>query len=322
MRVGEPKKQSQEPIWRWFITIISIVLFIYLIYKQGWNEFYQILKSAKISLLFFGLFLLFISRFFVSLRWHILLKAIKRDIRFSDSLKITYAGLFASNFLPTSIGGDLVRYLGTIQAKVESALALASLIMDRAVGFAGMAVLLPGGIYYLKNPFTSQIFSPASLNSISLGFLFTWINKTFKKFIELIRKVIHDLFFWIKYPKNLFLSFFASLAHESFVFGTLWFFLKAIDEKVPFFVIASLYSLSYIVTLIPLSIGGLGIQEMSITYLFSHFGGVSIQGAIILATLTRMSYLLNSLPGAFFLPSIINVQHKKDKEKTSSTQRH
>lgn len=212
-----------------------------------------------------------------------------------------------------------MRYLGSVQAKVDPALVLASLIMDRVVGFAGMAVLLPGGVYFLTRPLNSQISYPAYVNSISSAFLINWIKKLFKKIITLIKKVIKDLVFWIKYPKNLILSFCFSLAHEAFVFGMLWFFLRAIDEKTPLFVIASLYSLSYIVTLIPLSIGGLGIQEMSITYLFSHFGGVSIQGAIVLATLTRMSYLLNSLPGAFFLPSIIRIQNKKPNKKKTAT---
>jgi len=92
----------------------------------------------------------------------------------------------------------------------------------------------------------------------------------------------------------------------------LWFFLRSVGEDIPYWTIAFLYSLSYLATLIPLSIGGLGIQEMSITYLFSNFAGVSMQAALALAVLNRLAFVINSLPGAFFLPSILK-EHQKVK---------
>ncbi len=64
-------------------------------------------------------------------------------ISFRQSLRITFAGLFASNFLPTTIGGDVVRLAGAIQYELDAATSTASLVVDRLVGMAGMAMMVP-----------------------------------------------------------------------------------------------------------------------------------------------------------------------------------
>ena len=309
------KKQNQ-PWWRWVITIIAIGLFIYVIYKSK-DDFLITMQTASPGFALGGLALLFISRQAVAARWHALLKTSEKPVNYLDTLKLTYAGLFATNFLPTSIGGDLVRFIGMVQSGVDSALVLASLIMDRIIGLAGMSLMVPGGVFLLSNPIpTIAITMPSTLAFSVSGFM-PRLNELWQKLLAFIRKMIQDLLFWLKRPKNLLISLFFTLIHETLLFGMLWFFLRSVGEDVPLWVIASLYSLSYLATLIPLSIGGLGIQEMSITYLYSHFGGVSVQAALALAVLTRMAFVINSLPGAFFLSSILRKQKEEEKNKIS-----
>jgi hypothetical protein len=63
----------------------------------------------------------------------------------------------------------------------------------------------------------------------------------------------------------------------------------------------------------PISINGYGLQELSVTYLFLHVGGLSAATSLSLAVLIRIIWMLASLPGAVFLPSIwlaINEQKK------------
>ena len=89
--------------------------------------------------------LVFISRFFVVGRWHVLLRSAEMDIPFSRSVALTFTGLFAANFLPTTIGGDVVRFAGAVEMGYSSTLILASLVADRLIGMAGMAMVLPSG---------------------------------------------------------------------------------------------------------------------------------------------------------------------------------
>jgi glycosyltransferase 2 family protein len=300
-------KKQKQPWWRWLITVAAISLFFYIIY-QSRDDFLLTMRTASPSLALAGLALLFVSRQAVSARWHALLQISEKPVSYWDSLKLTYAGLFATNFLPTSIGGDLVRFIGTVQLGMDSALVLASLIMDRVVGLVGMSFFVPPGLYLVNRVIQAE---PAiATMAFSLNGLIASFGKLWRKFLALVQKTIQDILFWLKHPRNLLLSLFFTLIHEMLLFGMVWFFLRSVDENVPYWVIASIYSLSYLATLIPLSIGGLGIQEMSITYLFSHFGGITVQSALALAVLIRLSFVINSLPGAFFLPSILREQKK------------
>ena len=311
-------KRQKQPWWRWLITTAALGLFVYVISQQGWDEFIETLKTVSLPFALAGLALLFVSRQVVAARWYALLKISEKPIRYWETLKLTYAGLFASNFLPTSIGGDLVRFIGMTQRGVDGALVLASLIIDRVIGMAGMSLLVPGGIYMVTHPLTPAMLTlaPARLTAVS-GFGIT-LHKLWERLLGFLKTTIIDLLIWVKRPKDLFFAFLFTLIHEFVIFGMVWFFLHSLGENVPYWTVASLYSLSYLATLIPLSIGGLGIQEMSITYLYSQFGGVSIQAALALAVLSRMAFVLNSLPGAFVLPSVLK---ERDKTQLSTTKK-
>lgn len=301
----EELKRQKQPWWRWLVTVVAFGLFIYIISQQGWDEFITTLGSISPTYALAGLALLFVSRQAVAARWHALLKVAEKPVHYWETLKLTYAGLFASNFLPTSIGGDLVRLIGMTQFGVDGALVLASLIIDRLIGLAGMSLLLPGGIYMVIHPLALATSNLPTTQKAALNGLGLTLHRLWKRIFGFMKTTIKDLLFWVKRPKNLLSAFLFTLFHELALFGMLWFFLHSLGEEVSYWTVACLYSLSYIATLIPLSIGGLGIQEMSITYLFSQFGGVSMQASLALAVLNRMAFLLNSLPGVFVLPSII-----------------
>ena len=64
--------------------------------------------------------LVFVSRFFVIGRWHVLLRSAEVNIPSPASAALTFTGLFASNFLPTTIGGDVVRFAGAVEMGYSS----------------------------------------------------------------------------------------------------------------------------------------------------------------------------------------------------------
>ncbi len=69
-----------------------------------------------------------------------------------------------------------------------------------------------------------------------------------------------------------------------------------------FWLVAGIYSVTYFVTLLPISINGYGVQELSLSYLMVHIGGMDMVSGLALAVLIRAAFLIASLPGAAFLP--------------------
>jgi hypothetical protein len=79
-------------------------------------------------------------------------------------------------------------------------------------------------------------------------------------------------------------------------------------EPMPFWKIAGLWSAVYFITLIPISVNGYGVQEISTHWLYFAVGGLSEPVTLTLALLIRTLTILASLPGALYVPDILAAQ--------------
>jgi glycosyltransferase 2 family protein len=307
MRPGRSKKQvsRRQTAVRILGTLIALALLAYLLSRQGWQEIATAIHQIPLWRLVLATVLMFVSRFAVAARWHVLLQAVDNKIPFRQSLRITFAGLFASNFLPTTIGGDVVRLAGAIQYRLDAATSTASLVVDRLVGMAGMALMVPFSLPSLLNyreasfqGFPNQI----ALAALPLG---KWWQSAWEKLRRLGAKLTEALTLWLKHPKALLVSLLYSGVHMLCLFFIMQLLLGGIDEYMPLWLIGGLYSLVYFVTLIPISVNGYGLQEISMTLIFSNFGKASMSDGLTIAILFRTLMLLASLPGALSLPDIL-----------------
>ncbi len=76
-------------------------------------------------------------------------------------------------------------------------------------------------------------------------------------------------------------------------------------ERISFWSVMGLWSASYFVTLLPISINGMGVQELAITFFYVAMGGISQSSGLTLAVLWRILQMVASLPGALFIPDIL-----------------
>ena len=291
-------QHSRLSIVRSVGTVIALVLIIWLISRQ-WAEITTAIVQIGWVRFMLALGLLLVSRFMISLRWHNLLRSADVDIPLKESLRLTFVGLFASNFLPTTIGGDVVRLAGAVQMGFDGAVATASLVMDRLVGMFGMALVLPPGL--------QKIFASGARFGVSAfsGSLFGWTRKIYDQVLDLARRVWETIKLWLKRPKGLLSSLLFTCLHQLFLFLCIYFLLVSMMDVVPLWLVAGLWSLVYFVTLLPVSINGLGVQELSIAFAFSELGGVSEHNSLTLALLVRTLFMVASLPGAFYIRDIL-----------------
>ena len=312
MPAGQPQPapgRARIPVWRIAGSLLSLALLAYLVYEQGWDEFRQALSEVPLQSFLLALLLILISRLFVTARWHALLRTAGMQISFWQSLRLTFTGLFASNFLPSTVGGDLARLAGAVYLQMEAGLVTASLIVDRLIGMAGMALLLPVGLVAL----VSQSAWLGGHLEAGIGLL-SGLRWLWKKVGGFARSTLQSSIYWIRHPDGLGLGLLATGGHMLLTYLSVWVLLDGVGQPVSLLLIGGLWSLSYFVSLAPVSINGLGLQEVSIAYLYSHYAGVSMQGSLALAVLLRVLFLLASLPGALFLPGILNPARRKPGE--------
>jgi hypothetical protein len=299
-------------------TILALVLLVYLLSQQGWTQIKAAFQQIPASSLLLALLLTVISRLAIGFRWHSLLRSGGLPVSLGQAMRLTFAGLFANNFLPATIGGDIVRLAGAIQLKMDGAIAAASLIADRLVGMAGMAMTAPIGLaVVLKTGLPNGTgASPAFFLASFSAPPFTgatasrWRQRAWQKAIELLKRLFAALGRWWRQPGALLIALAYSWANMLGQFGILYVLFRSMDQPVSFWSVAGLYSLVYFVTLLPISINGYGLQELSMTLIFSHYAGVSLASGITAALIFRTLMILVSLPGALFVPGILAGQKK------------
>ena len=294
--------ENRTLLLRLFGTLAAIVLIVLLIRQEGWTEIVDSLKQVSPISFFLALAALFVSRFFVIARWHVLLRSGGVKIPFTRSAELTMMGLFASHFLPTTIGGDVVRLAGVMQMGFDRAICLASIAADRLVGLAGMLFTVPFGL----GPAWESLGQAAS-HSLAL-------MASLQRPFRFVRRTMLTFSTWLNQPKAILASFLCTWGNMLFIFLAIYLLVEGLGNHVSFWLIAGLYSLAYMVTLIPISINGYGVQELSLTFLFLHVGGLSAAASLSLAVLIRILFMFSSLPGAVFLPSILLAISRQKKE--------
>ena len=90
-------------------TILAIVLIIALVRGEAWSEVLSALKQLSWNRIAAALVLVVVSRLFVATRWYVLLRSGGVRIPVRRAVALTFTGLFSNNFLPTTIGGDILR---------------------------------------------------------------------------------------------------------------------------------------------------------------------------------------------------------------------
>jgi len=247
-----------------------------------------------------------ISRLAVTARWHILLRSAEIHISFGESLRITFAGLFASNFLPTTIGGDVVRLGGAIRLGFNRAVSLASLVVDRLVGMAGMALALPLLIPALGQADLSvQAGASGLMLAVAAPARPHWLRRLVLKLRQGIAGLFEALSIWLHHPASLLAALACTLVHMLCLFGQIALLLGGMGEPIPFWLIAGLWSATYFITLLPISINGMGLQELATNLFYGTLGGISDPVSLTLALLLRVLQMLVSLPGALFVPEML-----------------
>lgn len=303
---------NRKLLLRWVGTLTALVLLIILFRNQGWSEIRSTITQVSFGRLSFCFLLIFISRFAVVGRWHSLIAAVA-EVPLGQSIRLTFAGLFATNFLPTTVGGDIVRLAGAKQLKIDFVMSAASLIVDRLIGMVGMVFALPFGAPALVTWMSSTRFPQIV---VYWAGVFTWVSNLMEQLIRFLGRIYRAFSVWSEHPKSLLLSFGFTIVHMLCFFGTITLLFDGMGENLSLGLVGGLWSFVYFVTLFPISINGYGVQEISMALIFSEVGGISLHNSLAVSILFRTLLVLGSIPGAFLLPGIISGTKNMEDAKT------
>ena len=287
----------------------SVVLVGVLVWRIDWAQAAGALAHAHWGLWAAGLGVYLFAQVVSSVRWRML----SRVQGFGGSqlryLAYYFIGMFFNLVLPTSIGGDMLRtwYLvtreaGAIPKERRQAAGFLSVTGDRLNGLValiGVAVIAAFCCPTPLPPWILWIVRGLTIAAVVGLLAVPWAGPLLASRPRL-RWLAYNASLYAKDPKTLFLATLLSFVVQGANVLLAWLMGEALRLPVPPAYYGVLAPLVTLVSLLPISLNGMGLRELATVVLLHPFG-VGGGQAVTLAVLTFAVYTAASLPGSAVL---------------------
>lgn len=271
-------------------SLLSLGLFAWLIVRLDWSAVWVQLSAISwwsISLAV-GFYLL--SQAFNTLRWCALLWAHNVNITFWQALRITWSGIFASNFLPSTIGGDGLRMAAVYPYAKRKTVAVGSVALDRLINMAAMTCLVPLPLIMFGSKWNALLTLTLPFRPRALA------EKYFPKIAAALRE-------WRGRPQAFLWAFLIAWPSNLTAMFSTWLIARQLGMDVTFWQVAAVQTVTYFLAVLPISVNGYGVREVTYATLFAALGA-SLEQASALAVITRFLIVLVTIPGALWVSTI------------------
>ncbi|MFA5144393.1 MAG: lysylphosphatidylglycerol synthase transmembrane domain-containing protein [Candidatus Omnitrophota bacterium] len=310
------------------ISVILLVIVLRFNKIDTHSLMQDIRRADKFMLaLAFGIFLF--NYILSLLRWEMLLKAFKVHLPLKRVITSFAGGTFFNLFLPSTIGGDFLRSIDLAAHTKKPKEIIATVFLDRLSGYIGLVILVLFSMiigWPLIHDKKNILFAIAVITAILSTLLFILFNKfIYSKISRLlsssgsgkIRELLKDLHEEIHHFKHHKKVIVNSLILSLFIqaTGPVAFFVIALSlgikvSPVYFFIFLPVIGA---ITLLPVSIGGLGLREMTTVIFFSQVG-ISQNLTVAMSLLnTSFIFVCGALGGLIYVFTVHHrrIQHHK-----------
>lgn len=294
--------------------VISLGLIAFVLSRVHLPTLTARLLAANLWLVGLAMLLFWLAMAINTVKWRVLLRSQAIDVPFRALLNYTFVGFFFNNVLPANIGGDVMRGYGLARYTERTAASAASVVLDRLIGLA--AYMSVAAVAALITVYVTGRTELRLLAWVAVAGVLALVMLAGILLSRRLRRLIDRLF------ANTLLSPLArmwsslSLAFEAYrfqyralalAFGigllgiltttTVNYVLSlSLGGDIPFLHVLLFTPLIALVLIIPVSIGGLGLNQVAYPY-FYGLVGVSTELALGLSLLIQAVQILCSLPG-------------------------
>ena len=309
---------------------ISVVLLIFLFKHVDKKSLFEVIRNADSGVLLFAFFVFFFNYLFCLLRWQMLLKAFDINLALKRVIISFCGGIFFNLFLPSTIGGDLMRSLDLAAHTHKPKEVLATVLLDRLSGFVGLVIVtltaLAFGWKLIQDK--AVVVAVAIISAILIAillvlfnsFFYNQINRLFSspragRIREAIKNLHHELHIFRQKKKVIILNLIYSLLIQAVLPVT--FYITALSlglnkNIIYYFVLIPVIGA---ITLLPISIGGLGLRDATMIYFFAKIG-VSKDLAFAMSLLNFAFVIIYGALGG--LVYVLTVHHRRIQHLESS----
>ena len=269
---------------------ISIILLIFLFKQVDVKSLLDIVKKADKSLLFFSFFTSFFIYFFCFFRWKMLLNAVGIRLPLSRLLSPFAGGIFFNLFFPSTIGGDFVRSADLAMHTKKTKEVVATVLLDRLSGYIGLVAVallafLWGRKLIQEKIIMQSLFALTVLTGVLIfillilfnGSIYSKINKLLHspnggKLRTTIESIHQEMHYFRKHKKIIFNNLLLSFIIQALSPLSGYIISLSLGLKLNIAYFSIFLPIIGAVTLLPISVGGLGLRDALTIYFFTKVG--------------------------------------------------
>lgn len=281
---------------------LSLALLAFVLKQVGWEQTWQSLQGARLPYLAAALGLALAGMVVRAYRWKILLDALGLETRLSRLTALYFIGMFFNNFLPTGVGGDVVRVYELARHSAKPAQAVGTVLVDRATGLLGlflMAVLALPFSYRLIGPEVAAailILSALGWGGAALVLKRDWLERWgLLRLVARIRQLeeVYESVYACG-PRAAAGALAASLVYNVLLIAINYLIALSLGVRVSVWYFLAFVPIISFLLVLPISLSGLGLREGGYVYLFAQ-AGVSAPLAL---TMSLIVYAMNIVTGS------------------------
>jgi hypothetical protein len=295
-------------------VVVSVGLLYLLLGRTDLSRLWKHVRGASPAWLVAALALYLVMVLLSGWRWRLLLNAQHIQVPFRRLINSYLVATFFNNFLPSNIGGDVIRIKDIAGQAGSKTLATTVVLMDRVLGLLGLlciaaigasaagrtgghppvlasmlwlafgaglaisaaAVLLPGGV--------ARLLSPLRLVHQE------WVG-------ERIGRLTGALTRFRNAPRALATCLLGALLVQAVLVAFYVAIVLSMGIPISVWHLAVIVPVSFVVQMAPVSLNGFGVREATFTYYFSRIG-LPIESALVVSFMGAGLIILFSLSGA------------------------
>ena len=313
-----PEQSESSSVRRYVLLAVklsvSIILLVVLFSRIDVAELWATARLASVPWLLAAMAVFGTSTLVAVWRWNLLLKTQHIEIAGPSLLGSFLVATYFNNFLPSNIGGDVIRIGDTARHANSKTLATTVVLMDRVLGLmalvfvAALGATAIGRLHHTAAPIwpvwlwagflagaaatTPAVFAPAGFGRLLRPltvFHPEWVGDRILTLTGALARfgeapgALGAAFAGAIFVQGAFVLFYFAVAY-------------ALHLDIAFPDLAVVVPVSFVVQLLPVSVGGFGVREAFFSYYF-HRIGQPIEDGVLLSLVAQALLMIFSLSG-------------------------
>jgi uncharacterized membrane protein YbhN (UPF0104 family) len=256
--VGSKLKRLLKTLLKFVVTAAALY---FVIRKIEVADILELYRQSNLLYIFIALILFALSKLISAIRLNVYFTAIDLKLKERTNLELYLLGMFYNLFLPGGIGGDGYKiYLLQKNYQTGAKKIFGAVLTDRISGMVALVILALIGFSILNSSTLNTQHSIFNIQSSIFNFAFLLIPLVFLAY-----------YLYIKYLYPYFLKVNLLTFGYGFIVQLLqvlcaWFLLLALGEKENHLAYLVIFLVSSAVAVLPISIGGVGVRELTFLY--------------------------------------------------------